>query len=71
MSCFGFLVDWEGVGLVAVNRPLLLQGLVGLVEGLVDRHVVMPTLRMRLWWVAVVLRGLGVTKGELGLLLLG
>jgi hypothetical protein len=58
LSCCGFLVDWEGEGLVAVYCPLLLQGLVGLVEGLVAQPAVMLTLRMKLWWVDVVWRGL-------------
>ena len=71
LSCCGFLVDLEGVKLVAVNCLLLLLGWVGLVEGLVDQHAVMLTLRMKPWWVAAVLRELGVIRRELGLLPLG
>ena len=64
-------MDLEGVELVVVNCLLLLLGWVGLVEGLVDQHVVMLTLRMKLWWVAAVLRELGVIGREWGLLPLG
>ena len=78
LSCCGFLVDWEGVGLAAVIHLLLLQKLVGSVGELVGpvgesvgRQAVMLSPRMRLWWDVVVLRGLGVTGEELGLLLLG
>ena len=78
LSCCGFLVDWEGVGLEAAIHLLLLPGLVGSfgelvgpVGGSVGRQVVMLSLRMRLWWDVAVLRGLGVTGEELGLLLLG
>ena len=71
LSCCGFLVDLEGVELVAVNCLLPLMGWVGLVEGLVDHRLGMLTLRMKLRWGAAVLRELGVIRRESGLLPLG
>ena len=68
-----FEVDWEGAGLPRVIHLLLHRGLVGSVGGLVGpvgglvgRQAVMQTPRMRLWWDAVVLQGLGVIEEGLG-----